>query len=286
MRTTIARCTLLCLAVAAVTPCRDAGAQIGGLIKRKVGQAAADQAPAPPSVGEPVTFTDDLLELTPDLLRRIGAGKAAGRKIAEGPDGPAAIRKRIEILDERQAAIYSKHVDEINAWDEKRRTAETCRDSALAEATDRLKAQSASQYMEQYRQLALDYAQAQARGDSAAMKRLMAEIERKGKPTRADTLAAERSCGVPAPPRVVQEWLDLRSQLDDQQQRLANAEQAVRDAEQRESGMNNRQLAISCERIKIYIARMEAKQQQHGFTQEELEALEEARAQLKRLCGE
>jgi hypothetical protein len=140
--------------------------------------------------------------------------------------------------------------------------------------------------MEQYRQLALDYAQAQARGDSAAMKRLMAEIERKGKPTRADTLAAERSCGVPAPPRVVQEWLDLRSQLDDQQQRLANAEQAVRDAEQRESGMNNRQLAISCERIKIYIARMEAKQQQHGFTQEELEALEEARAQLKRLCGE
>lgn len=286
MRRKIARCALLLLAVAAATPCTEAGAQIGGLIKRKVGQAAAAEAPAPPSVGEPVAFTEDLLELTPERLERIAAGKAAGRRIAEGRDGPAAIRKRLEEADARQADLYSKHVDEINAWDEQRRTAETCRDSALAEATDRLQAQSASQYMEQYRQLALDYAAAQARGDSAAMKRLMAEIERKGKPTRADTLAAERSCGVPAPPGVVKEWMELKDQVEELQGRLHKAEQSVRDAEERESGMNNRQLAISCERIRIYIARMEAKQQQHGFTQEELDALEQARARLKEICGE
>lgn len=286
MRLDIAGCSLLLLAVAALAPGRDASAQIGGLIKKKVGQAAVGQAPAPPSAGEPVAFTEDLLELTPERLERIGAGKAAGRRIAEGPNGPAAIRKRIEQLDERQAAIYSKHVDEINAWDTARMDSERCRDSVLSEATDRLRAQSASQFMEQYRQLALDLAQAQARGDSAAAKRLMAEIDRQGKPTRADTLAAERSCGVPAPPQVVQEWLDLKSRLDDLQQQLANAEQAVRDAEERESGMNRRQLAISCERIKIYIARMEAKQQQRGFTQAELDALEQARAELKRICGE
>lgn len=286
MRRKIARCALLLLAVAAATPCTEAGAQIGGLIKRKVGQAAAAEAPAPPSVGEPVAFTEDLLELTPERLERIAAGKAAGRRIAAGRDGPAAIRKRLEEVDARQADLYSKHVDEINAWDEQRRTAETCRDSALAEATDRLQAQSASQYMEQYRQLALDYAAAQARGDSAAMKRLMAEIERKGKPTRADTLAAERSCGVPAPPGVVKEWMELKDQVEELQGRLHKAEQSVRDAEERESGMNNRQLAISCERIRIYIARMEAKQQQHGFTQEELDALEQARARLKEICGE
>lgn len=286
MRTHVARCSLLCLAVAAVVPCSEAGAQIGGLIKRKVGQAAAAEAPAPQSVGEPVAFTEDLLELTPERLAKIAAGKAAGRKIAEGPDGPAAIRRRIEQLDERQAAIYSKHVDDINDWDEKRRASENCRDSVLAEATDRLRAQSTSQFMEQYRQLALDLAQAQARGDSAAAKRLMAEIDRKGKPTRADSLAAERSCGVPPPPRVVQEWLDLKSKLEDLQQPLADAEQSVRDAEERESGMNQRQLAISCERIRTYIARMEARQQQHGFTQAELEALEQARAELKRICGE
>ena len=56
MRRKIARCALLLLAVAAATPCTEAGAQIGGLIKRKVGQAAAAEAPAPPSVGEPVAF--------------------------------------------------------------------------------------------------------------------------------------------------------------------------------------------------------------------------------------
>lgn len=285
MRMHTARCSLLCLAVAAVIPCRDAGAQIGGLIKRKVGQAAAAEAPAPPSVGEPVTFTEDLLELTPERLTRIAAGKAAARKIAEGPNSPVALRKRIEQLDERQAAIYSKHVDEINAWDEKRRDAERCRDSALAEATDRLTSQSSSQFMEQYRQLALDYAAAQAKGDSAAMKRLMAEMERKGKPTRADTLAAERSCGVPAPPGMVKEWMELKEQIEELRGRLEQAEQAMRDAEERESGMNRRQLAISCERIWIYIERMEAKKQQHGFTQEELDTLERARAELKRICG-
>lgn len=286
MRMHVARCSLLCLAVAAVIPCRDAGAQIGGLLKKKVGQAAAAEAPAPRSVGEPVAFTEDLLELTPERLEKIAAGKAAGRRIAEGRDGPAAIRKRLDEADARQAELYSKHVEEINAWDSARMDAERCRDSVLSEATDRLTSQSSAQYMEQYRQLSLDYAMAQARGDSAAMKRLMAEIQSKGKPTRADTLAAERSCGVPTPPKVVQEWLDMKAKLEDLQRQLANAEQAVRDAEERDSGMNQRQLAISCERIKIYIERMEAKQQQRGFTQAELEALEQARARLKQICGE
>ena len=286
MRTNIARCALLLLAVAAVTPCTEAGAQIGGLIKKRVGQAAAGEAATAASVGEPVAFNDELLELTPERLERIGAGKSAGRRIAEGPNGPAAIRKKLDEVDARQVAIYSKHVDAINAWDEARMDSERCRDSVLAEASDRLRAQSASQYMEQYRQLALDLAQAQARGDSAAAKRLMAEIDRKGKPTRADTLAAERSCGVPAPPQVVQEWLDLKSRLDDLQLQLANAEQAVRDAEERESGMNHRQLAISCERIKLYIDREERRQRQQGFTQAELDALEQARGELKRICGE
>jgi hypothetical protein len=286
MRTTIARCALLFLAVAAVTPCREAGAQIGGLIKRKVGQAAAGEAATAASVGEPVAFNDELLELTPARLERIGAGKAAGRRIAEGPNGPAAIRKRLEEVDARQADLYSKHVDEINAWDGKRMEAERCRDSVLTEITDRKRAQSPMEFMEQNRKIALDFAMAQQRGDSAAMRQLQAEMQKIGKPTKADSVAAERSCGVPAPPGVVKEWMELKDQVEELRGRLDKAEQAVRDAEERESGMNNRQLAISCERIRIYIARMEAKQQQHGFTQEELDALEKARAELKRLCGE
>ena len=150
MRTTIARCALLFLAVAAVTPCREAGAQIGGLIKRKVGQAAAGEAATAASVGEPVAFNDELLELTPERLERIGAGKAAARKIAEGPNGPAAIRKRLEEVDARQAELYSKHVDEINAWDQARMDAERCRDSVLTEVHDSKRTQTGAEFMQRY----------------------------------------------------------------------------------------------------------------------------------------
>ncbi len=286
MRTHIARCSLLCLAVAAVIPGRDAGAQIGGLIKKKVGQAVAAEAPAAPSVGEPVAFTEDLLELTPERLEKIAAGKAAGRRAAEGRDGPAAIRKRLEEADARQAELYSEHVDEINAWDGKRMDAERCRDSVLTEIMDRKKAQSPMEFMEQNRQLALDVAAAQAKGDTAEVRRLMEKFQQASQPTQADSLAAERKCGVPAPPGVVKEWMEVKDQVEGLQDGLYKAERRVRDAEERESGMNQRQLAISCERIRIYTARMEAKQQQHGFTQEELEALEQARARLKQICGE
>lgn len=284
--TNIGRLSLALLAVAAVIPSRDAGAQIGGLIKKKVGQAAAAEAPAVPSVGEPVAFDDVLLELTPDRLARIAAGKAAGRKIAEGPTGPAAIRKQRDALDQRQGELNAKHEDAIYAWDEARRAAANCRDSILVAIADEKRASSAEEFLERNRQLALDIGQAQARGDTAEVRRLTEKFQASQQPTRADSLAAERKCGVKPPPPPVQEWLDLRERVDTLNQRLASAEQAVRDAEEQASGMNHRQLAISCERIRIYIERAEAKQRQQGFSQAELEALEQARAELKRLCGE
>jgi hypothetical protein len=284
MRTNIARCALLLLAVAGLVPGREASAQLGGLIKRGAGQAASAAVPAPPSVGEPVAFDDVVLELTSERLAKIAAGKAAARKIAEGRDGPAAIRKRIDPLDERQMAIYSKHVEEINAWDEKRRDAERCRDSVLTEVQDRKRTQTGAEFLQRYQEIGMQMAVAQQKGDTVEIQRLTARMKSMQEPTRADTLAAERSCGAPAPPKVVQEWLDLKSELEALQEQLAQAEQAVRDAEERESGMNHRQLAIACERIKMYIDRAEAKQRQQGFTQAELDALGQARAELKRIC--
>jgi hypothetical protein len=181
-------------------------------------------------------------------------------------------------------AIYSKHVEEINAWDEKRRDAERCRDSVLTEVQDRKRTQTGAEFLQRYQEIGMQMAVAQQKGDTAEIQRLTARTKSMQEPTRADTLAAERSCGAPAPPKVVQEWLDLKSELEALQEQLAQAEQAVRDAEERESGMNHRQLAIACERIKMYIDRAEAKQRQQGFTQAELDALGQARAELKRIC--
>ena len=188
------------LLVATMVPGMHAAAQIGGLVKKRVGQAAESATPAPASVGEPVAFDDVVLELTAERIASVGAGKAAGRKAREAPDGPVAIRERTERLDARQAAIYEKHVEDINAWDGRRMEAERCRDSIMVEIADGKRATSAEEFLAQNRQLALDVARAQQRGDTAEVARLMRKLEASQQPTRADSLAAERSCGVPAPP--------------------------------------------------------------------------------------
>ena len=275
--TQVARGVLLLLVATSLVPWRAAAAQLGGIIRRGAERAAAPLAP-------PV-FTEDLLELTPERLARARAGLAAAQQVRDGPNGPAAIRARIEPLDARQAALYERHVGAINDWDAARMGAESCRDSVLGAAMDRKRSTSGAEFLAQTRQLGLDYAAAQQRGDTAAMRKLAERFQAVDKPVRADTLAAERSCGAPPPPAAVQEWMSLKDEIDALQQALGEAEQAVQDAEEEASGMNRRQLALACERALLYFWRAERRERQQGFTKAELEALEQAGRDLKQLCG-
>jgi hypothetical protein len=268
------------LALVVVTPCPDGQAQLGGLIKKKVGQAAAGQAPAAQATGQPPVFDNVILELTPPRLGQVIAAKKAGKQLATGPNSPVALRKKLDALDEQQAAIYRKHVDDINAWDEKRMDAERCRDSVLALASDR----QGSTWLQRAGPLSMQVAQAQAKGDTAELRRLSEELQRLNKPTAADTAQAVKQCGNPAAPAIVQQWLGIKSQMDPVNAEIAKAEQAIRDAETSTSGMNDRQLAMACERIQMFVDRAKAKQQQPGFTAAEIQALDQAIKDLDKLC--
>jgi hypothetical protein len=133
-------------------------------------------------------------------------------------------------------------------------------------------------------ELALAAAEAKLRADSAAVRRVMAELERLREPTKSDTAQVMTLCGQAAPPGLVKEWLDLKAQLEELQRLEREAQAAVRQAETSASGMTDRQLAVACERIKQFVDQSRRKAAKGGFTAGESQALAQAIKDLEDLC--
>ena len=268
------------VALLALSICSSAEAQFGGLVNKAIGK----RTPNPAATGQAVTFDSVVLELTPARIAKVIAGKRAARQIADGPNGPAALERRRESLDARQVQIYEKHVTEINAQDERRQDVERCRDSAMSELRDRKLATSGQAEQQKMMQFGLAVAQANSRGDTAEARRLTGQLQRSQEPSAADSAVARQKCGSAPTPPIVQEWLDLKAQIEKLQQQIAAANQAVSDAEQSTSGMNSRQLAVACERIALFLSRRRAKQQDVSLSAAEITALSEAGKDLEGVC--
>jgi hypothetical protein len=258
-----------------------AQSQVGGLINKRLPKPAGQNP-----TKEAVQFDANTLEITPERIDKLVAGLKAGKPLAEGPNGPAALRAKAEQVDERQAAIYNKSVNEIQKWDEKRMAVERCRDSVLSAMSDKKRMNSA-QDMQKMQQIGLAIAMAQSKGDTAEVRRLTEQFQKSQEPTPADTATAKRQCGDPTPPAVVKEWLDLKSQIESLKSQAEQAEANIDKAETQTSGMNRRQRSIFCERIKLLIARLKAKRETTGFSDAEVEAAkkrEQAIKDLEALC--
>jgi hypothetical protein len=272
------------VALALLVSSGKAEAQLGNLLKKKLSQATAG-----PMAGQPVKFDKVTLEITADRINSLIAGKRAAKQIADGPTGPAALEAKANQLDARQTAIYDKQVDNINKLDEKRRDWENCRDSAFSALHDLARNRVPDpQTLQQVMQLGQAMAAAQQRGDTAEARRIIAALDKTKAPTRADTLAAEKACGpLPAQSAIIKEWYDLKAQLDTLVKLRSAAEDSVRVTEQRISGMDARQSAVFCERIKAYIAQLKSKQNQYPFTDDEIKTmanLAQAIKDLEALC--
>ena len=285
-RSGVLSATLLTLALS--LPGGDANAQLGGLLKKKLNQATAG-----PIVGEPVKFDNATLEITADRINKLIAAKRATKQFAAGPTGPEAYAAKMAPLDNRQVAIYTKEVDNINKWDGKRMERERCLDSAFTAIKDKANARTSAQglndpQMQKFMQMSQQMAMAQARGDTAEVRKIIALLEKMKQPTRADTLAAENACGpVPVQSAVIKEWFDLKGQIDALAKQKAAAEDSLNAMEQRLSGMDARQAAIFCERIKSYVVQLKTKKKQTPFTDDELKtmaSLDQAIKDLDALC--
>ncbi len=268
------------VALMALTLCSSAEAQFGGLVKKAIG----NHTPNAPATGQAVTFDSVVLELTPARIAKVIAGKRAARQIADGPNGPAALERRRDALDARQAQIYGKHVTEINALDEKRQDIERCRDSAMSDLRARRLATSGPADQQKMMQLGMAVAAANSRGDTAQARRLTDQWRRSQEPSAADSAAARQKCGSAPTPTIVQEWLDLKAEIEKLQQQIVAANQAVSDAEQNASGLNPRQMAVACERIELFLSRRKSKQQEVSLSTAEITALSDAGKDLEGVC--
>lgn len=287
MRASLRCISLAAFAVTLLHPGR-ADAQLGGLLKKKLNQAAAG-----PMVGEPVKFDDVVLEITADRVNKLISAKRAAKQFAEGPTGPQAYAAKVQALDAQQVAIYSKEVNNINALEARQQARERCLDSAFTALKDNAQRHTTPQSMndpamQKMMQLAQQVAMAQARGDTATVRKLYAQLEKMKEPTKADSLAAQAACGpVPAPSAIVKQWLDLKAQLDSLRPLEAAAQDSVQAIEARISGMNARQSAVFCERIKQYVQYLKTKQKQGTFTDDELKTMAniaQAIKDLEALC--
>jgi len=175
-------------------------------------------------------------------------------------------------------------VTEINALEEKRQDIERCRDSAMSELKARKLTTSSQAEQQKMMQFGIAVATANSKGDTAEARRLTDQWRRSQEPGAADSAAARQKCGSAPTPTIVQEWLDLKAQIEKLQQQIVAANEAVSDAEQNASGMNPRQMAVACERIELFLSRRKAKQQDVSLSTAEISALTEAGKDLEGVC--
>jgi hypothetical protein len=267
-----------------------AHAQLGAL-KKKLDKATGKEEPQ--QAAQPVVFDQVTLEITQERIEKLTAAKRAVRKFLEGPTGPAAYEKQFAALDARQTAIYEKQVDNINAWDEKRQDYERCLDSAFGAIRDRRNSQSMSQPMSDPAAMrkAMEWGQAlaaaQQKGDTAAVRKLTEQLGGLKAPTRADSAEAAKHCVYPTQPPLVKEYLGLKGQLDALGNLRQEAESQAGKMEKTMSGMDSRQGAVFCERIKQYVQQLKEKKKHVGFSDDEvkrLASLEQAIKDLEALC--
>ena len=96
-------------------------------------------------------------------------------------------------------------------------------------------------------------AAAQQKGDTAAVRKITEQLGGSKAPTKADSAEAAKHCVYPPQPPLVKEYLGLKRQLDSLGNLRQEAEAQAGKMEETTSGMNARQSAVFCERIKQFV---------------------------------
>jgi hypothetical protein len=287
-------------------PLHTTSAQLGGLAKKARDRIVDQQvekrtnnAGASSSAAAPA-FDDVTLELTNDRIGQIVRGLTAGRAVLDGANGSPSRTSLVARRDEannKRVALSDQNAKAFDAYTEKRDENQRCRNDAIRALRDtrqqateqrqkefQAKAMSDPAFREKAMATAQKIAIAQQRGDTVEMRRLMAELGGVAEDPKADSLAADRTCGrEPAKPAamVQAEQLDAEAnKLSDQIRQLEEKSQAT---EVNESGMTERQFFMARERIEAYLSSVKFKSQPRVFSATELDALRARRADLEKV---
>lgn len=273
---------------------RPAHAGFGDLAKKakeKAAQAAAGKlgGKSPAASGgaadETVEFTDDILELTPAHIDQVLKGLKAGGDVLAGR--AALVGKRDQLQDEA-GKLADQYGTAMDAAREKHDKVENCWDDVLNErrhARDeemQKKMLSDPAMREKVMELGLEMADAQARGDTAAVAAAQRKMEAFAGPTHADTVAAQAKCGALPPLHPMEVKLrGLQKQAADVDDQIRRNDEKSVAAQVQASGMTEAQFAMARERLLMWYSAVRAKQNPRGFTPAERTALDARRADLE-----
>ena len=295
--------------VAAVSlPFHVASAQLGGLVKKARDKVVENQVEkqidkrtgAASNPGAPPTFDDVTVELTSERLAGVIRGLTAGRALLDGANGSpsrATLVTRRDEAAQKSGTLSSENSKLIAAYREKYYDNERCRSEAMRASRDKrhagadqrnnelaAKAMSDPAFRDKAVALSQKMGEAQARGDTAAFRKLAAEMGLTMDDPKPDTLAADKACGrEPAKPAVLAQTEQLDAQAQKWTEEIRQLEEKSAATEVKESGLEERQFLMARERVEAYLSAMKYKSQPRGFSAGELEALGAQRASLEKV---
>jgi len=235
----VTRAVLAAAVVAAIAAPVPAHAQFGKLLKKAKEKVVGDKdsSAAAESSGRATgplqfrnaKFDDDVIELTPAVLDRVMRGMSAEvavlkRSAVSGKN----LSDEVESANKEYDQIGKDHPDtEREAWESSNRKIEDCIDEKVGELNEQHQSDAPARFMSDpaLRQKMADIVEkagtASERGDTAASRKYMDELEAVSNPyAKEDSAAARKQCGTPAPKPA---WLVRQEKLATQRSALADS---------------------------------------------------------------
>jgi hypothetical protein len=298
---TFARYAITAAVVAAlIIPTHAASAQLGGLVKKARDKVVENQVEKQidkrtPDGGAAPKFDDVTLELTAERLAQVIRGLKAGREALSGRE---VLVKRRDAAGQMSADLRDKNNKLISDYTDKKYANERCRNDAMSASREKrqavadkemkewqAKAMSDPAFRDKAVALAQKAGEAQARGDTATMMKLMAEMGVKKDDPKPDSLAADKACGRPLSKPAVLAQIDsldgiantLTSEIRTMEEKASATEIA------QSGGLTERQFFMARERIEAYLSNAKYKAKPSGYSAAELEALGARKSDLEQL---
>ncbi len=270
-----------------------AHAQFGKLVKKAVDKAAPSSGKA---TGPAPVYDETTVELGAPQVDQMIAGLTAERTIlvGSGRNGVQAMIKRRQAASDERGRIAETRDRDEQAYETSSSRIESCRSEtidALQQAhTNEVQAKAMSDpaFQQRYIQAAQAMAAANARGDTAAVRKMQLQLMQSGYPNaKQDTAAADAKCGKP-----VQEpaWRVQREALAKLENALSGSIRATQDTAEatgaKRSGLTVPQFATARERILTFLANQHRSGGIPGFSQKEVDALGAKAAELHQLIDD
>ncbi len=270
-----------------------AHAQFGKLVKKAVDKAAPSSGKA---TGPAPVYDETTVELGAPQVDQMIAGLTAERTIlvGSGRNGVQAMIKRRQAASDERGRIAETRDRDEQAYETSSSRIESCRSEtidALQQAhTNEVQAKAMSDpaFQQRYIQAAQAMAAANARGDTAAVRKMQLQLMQSVYPNaKQDTAAADAKCGKP-----VQEpaWRVQREALAKLENALSDSIRATQDTAEatgaKRSGLPVPQFATPPERILPFLANQHRSAGIPGFSQKEVDALGAKAAELRQLIDD